>query len=274
MTRETRNVFFISDGTGITAETLGHSLLTQFKGIEFKQHRMPFVDSIDKANRVCKQIGDAWSESKSRPIVFNTLLNEELNRMIHKTDALVIDLFEHFLSLLGDDLKQKPAKEIGQAHGLVDYQAYEMRMSATNYALNHDDGVNTHYEDADLILLGVSRSGKTPTCLYMALHFGVNAGNYPLTEEDLEQTRLPKRLQPFRHKLYGLTIDPDRLHQIRSIRRPASRYAELRQCRLEVAEAENMYRQSGIPMLNTTHTSIEEIASKIMLKLGINKEHY
>ncbi len=274
MSNQTRNVFFISDGTGITAETLGHSLLTQFKGVEFKQFRMPFVDSAEKAAKACEQINKAWSESEFRPIVFNTLLNDELNGMIRKTEAMVIDLFDHFLDILEKELKLERAQEVGQAHGMVDYQAYEMRMSATNYALNHDDGVNTHYEDADLILLGVSRSGKTPTCLYMALHYGVNAGNYPLTEEDLEQNRLPKRLQPFRHKLFGLTIDPDRLHQIRSIRRPDSRYAELRQCRLEVAEAENMYRQAGVPMLNTTHTSIEEIASKIMLKLGINRDHY
>ena len=163
---------------------------------------------------------------------------------------------------------------VGQAHGLVDFAAYEQRMNATNYALTHDDGVDIHYDDADIILVGVSRSGKTPTCLYMALHYGVKAANYPLTPDDLEEGDLPKRLVPHRRKLYGLTIDPTRLQQIRQQRRPDSRYASIEQCRREVVAAEKLFRQEAIPSLSTTHTSIEEIASKVMSALGIHRHMF
>ncbi len=274
MNRPVRSIFFISDGTGITAETLGHSLMTQFQGIEIRQFRYPFIDTVDKAASVSEAIRNAAEKDQSRPIVFNTILDQNLARIIRESDGKIIDLFEPFLNELEEELQADRTTRVGQAHGIIDHQAYEMRMSATNYALNHDDGVNMHYEEADLILLGVSRSGKTPTCLYMALHYGVRAGNYPLTDADLENPGLPRSLMRFRDKLVGLTINPDRLHQIRSIRRPNSRYANLRQCRREVAEAESMYQQIKLPMLNTTHTSIEEISSKIMLQLGINRELY
>jgi len=266
-----RTIFFISDGTGITAETIGHSLLTQFEGIQFRQVRLAFVDNEFKARQANDRIRKAAEEDGNRPIVINTLVDSALSGILVESGGLVLDLFETFIGKLEKELDVKRSARVGQAHGLVDYQTYENRMDATNYALKHDDGGDCNYEDADVILVGVSRSGKTPTCLYLALHYGIKAGNYPLTEEDLGTLKLPSRLKNHKNKLFGLTIDPIRLQQIRQIRRPDSRYSDLKQCRNEVMDAESLFRIHSIPSLNTTHTSIEEIASKILIELNLER---
>lgn len=266
-----RTIFYVSDGTGITAETIGHSLLTQFEGVDFRQVRIPFIDDDEKAEEAAKRIRAAGAEDGQRPIVVNTLVDAERTRILESGNGFMLDLFQTFIGQLETEIGVPRSHRVGQAHGLVDYNVYEARMAATNYALRHDDGANLNYADADLILVGVSRSGKTPTCLYLALQFGVRAANYPLTEEDLEQGSLPRSLRPHKNKLYGLTIVPERLQQIREERRPGSRYASLRQCKREVAEAEGLFRMNGISSLNTTSTSVEEIASKVMLSLGLEK---
>ncbi len=267
-------VFFVSDGTGITAETIGHSLLTQFQGIKIHQMRLPFVDDPDKARVAVERINAASVDGGSRPIVINTLVNQELSQILYESKALVLDVFDTFLGQLEKEFGKQRSPAVGQAHGLVDYHTYENRMDATNYALKHDDGGDVNYTNADVILVGVSRSGKTPTCLYLALHYGVKAANYPLTDDDLEETRLPARLRPHKSKLFGLTIDAERLQQIRQARRPDSRYASMKQCRTEVEEAEGLFRLHGVPCLNTTHTSIEEIASKILVALNLERNMF
>ena len=175
------------------------------------------------------------------------------------------------VSALEAELGTMRSSRVGKAHGLTDFNEYEARINATNYALSHDDGIDVNYADSDVILVGVSRVGKTPTCLYMALHYGVKAANYPLTEEDLEKLELPKRLVPYRARLYGLTIDAQRLAQVREARRPGSRYAKIEQCRRELDLADRLFRREGIAVQNTTATSIEEIASKILSQLGIER---
>lgn len=269
-----RHVFYVSDGTGITAETIGHSLLTQFNGIEFATRRIAFVDSVEKAEATVAQIKAAELASGLRPVVVNTVVDPELNGLLAASGALMLDVFAPFISPLEQELSQKRQPRVGHAHGLVDFAAYEQRINATNYALTHDDGMDVHYDDADVILVGVSRSGKTPTCLYLALHYGVKAANYPLTIEDLEGRELPRRLRKHRQKLFGLTIDPVRLQQIRQERRPNSRYATLDTCRSEVVAAEAMFRQENIPVLSTTHTSIEEISGKVLAQLGIHRHMF
>jgi regulator of PEP synthase PpsR (kinase-PPPase family) len=269
-----RPVFFISDGTGITAETIGNSLLTQFSGVEFRTLRIPFVDTRDKALAAADEIRAAGLRAGQRPIVVNSAVDPELSAMIVASGALMLDIFAPFIQPLEVELGVKRQPRMGRAHGLVDFAAYEARIDATNYALTHDDGIDLDYAEADLILTGVSRSGKTPTCLYLALHYGVKAANYPLTDEDLESDRLPKKLQVHRRKLFGLTIDPNRLQQIRTERKPGSRYATIEQCRKEVALAEEMFRVERLPALSTTHTSIEEIASKVLAQFGIQKHMF
>lgn len=267
----TRPVFYVSDGTGITAETVGHSLLTQFGGQRFHTSRIPFVDSVERAFEVAERIRAEGEARGVRPIVVNSSVNPEITAALGHSGALMLDVFEPFIRPLEEELGIKRSHRIGHAHGLVDPVAYERRISATNYALSHDDGVNLDYREADVILVGVSRSGKTPTCLYLALHYGVKAANYPLTPEDLEKRELPDRLRPYRNKLFGLSISPERLQQIRSERRPNSRYANLDNCRAEVAAAEAILRHEGIPMLSTTHSSIEEIAGKVLSHLGLER---
>ena len=269
-----RPVFFISDGTGITAETIGHSLLTQFTGIEFRTLRIPFVDTREKALAAADEIRAAGLRSGLRPIVVNSAVDPELSALIVASGALMLDIFAPFIQPLEQELGVKRQPRMGRAHGMVDFAAYEARINATNYTLTHDDGIDLNYDEADLVLTGVSRSGKTPTCLYLALHYGVKAANYPLTEDDLDGDRLPKKLQPHRRKLFGLTIDPARLQQIRTERKPGSRYATIEQCRKEVARAEEMFRSERLPHLSTTHTSIEEIASKVLAQFGIQKHMF
>jgi len=271
---DARPVFYVSDGTGITAETIGHSLLTQFTGNRFQTDRLPFVDTLDKAREAARRIRAAGEKAGVRPIVVNSCVDGELSSLLAESGALMLDVFAPFIEPLERELGQTRQSRVGQAHGLVDFQEYETRINATNYAMSHDDGIDVNYSDAELILVGVSRSGKTPTCLYLALHFGVRAANYPLTEEDLERQEIPQRLRAHRARLFGLTIDPQRLQQVRQARRPNSRYATIEQCRMEVAEAEKLFRREAIPVLSTTNTSIEEIASKVMSKLGIDKHLY
>jgi regulator of PEP synthase PpsR (kinase-PPPase family) len=274
MANEQRTVFFISDGTGITTETLGHSLLTQFPDVDFKQVRIPFTVDEDVIRSAVQQINQASRDDGGSAIVFSSIMDETLNGMLHQSDGVVLELFKPFIGVLEEGLGVRHEPLVGKAHALDNPERYEDRMEATNYALNHDDGVSLTYKNADLILVGVSRSGKTPTCLYMALHFGVKSANYPLTEEDLDRQRLPPYLRRYKDKIVGLMIDADRLAQIRETRRPNSRYASMRQCHREIDAAEAMLRAEGIPIFNTTHSSIEEIASRVLLQLGLQREMF
>ena len=269
-----RPVYYVSDGTGITAETIGHSLLTQFGHVSFVTDRIPFVDTPDKARQAAEEIRKGGEDHGARPIVVNTVVDHQINTLLAGSGAMMLDLFAPFMGPLEEELGQRRDPRVGHAHGMVDFAAYEQRINATNYALTHDDGMDIHYDDADVILVGVSRSGKTPTCLYMALHYGVKAANYPLTPDDLDVAELPKRLRAHRRKLFGLTIEPVRLASIRAERKPGSRYAQLETCRSEVAAAEGMFRQEGIPVLSTTHTSIEEIAGKVLAQQGIHRHMF
>jgi hypothetical protein len=266
-----RTVFFVSDQTGVTAETMGHSLLTQFENEEFRQVTLPFVSSVDKAQEAVRRIDQAAAESGLKPIIFGTLVQEDIREIVKRSKALFLDFFEPFVGAIERELQVRSTHRPGRAHGVPDSSAYTARMDATNYAMANDDGSLRDYARADVILVGVSRSGKTPTCLYMALHYGVFAANYPLTDDDLEHASLPRILQPYRSRLYGLTIRPERLQQIRQERRPDSRYASLQQVQYELRGAEAMFRKHSVPYVNTTDCSVEEIASRIMQATGIER---
>ncbi len=270
-----RTVFFVSDRTGITAETLGHSLLTQFGDIPFKTVNLPFLDSQKKVEDAVQQINEVARRSTDRPIVFSTLVNHALRDIVASADAAFFDFFGVFIGPLEKELRTSSSPTIGRSHGLGDSTAYGVRMDAVNFAMSNDDGAITkNYPRADIIVLGVSRSGKTPTCLYLALQFGVYAANYPLTEEDLEKNRLPAAVAPFRDKLYGLTIDPDRLQKIRHERRPDSLYSSLRRCQFETRRAETLFNDEHIPYLSTTTLSVEEIATTLLANTGIERRSY
>ncbi len=267
-----RTVFFLSDQTGVTAETLGHSLITQFRGVNFRQVTVPFIDSVDKATEAAERINKAAEKSTLRPIVFSTLVQDEYRAIVRRADGLYLDIFDAFLASLEVELDVKSSAEPGKAHGMSDVEAYMKRIEATNFAMANDDGaVMRNYDMADVILVGVSRSGKTPTCLYLALQYGVYAANYPLTDEDFERGRLPEALMQQKHKLFGLTIRPDRLRQIRRERRAMGRYSSAQQVRYELRETSKLFKRVGIPYVDTTEFSIEEIASRILNTTGVER---
>ncbi|MGH8701634.1 MAG: pyruvate, water dikinase regulatory protein, partial [Burkholderiales bacterium] len=223
-----RTAFFVSDRTGITAEMLGHSLLTQFDGVRFNEVTLPFVDTVEKAREVVLKINQQGATDGERPIVISTLARTEIAQVIGEASALFLDCFEIFISPLERELGLRASHAIGRSHSVSDFVDYHHRIESVNYTLSHDDGVsNRDLPDADVILVGVSRCGKTPTCLYLAMQFGIRAANYPLIPEDFSSTQLPAQLRPLRGKLYGLTIKPERLQQIRNERRPGSQYATL-----------------------------------------------
>ncbi|MFM7705467.1 MAG: pyruvate, water dikinase regulatory protein [Rubrivivax sp.] len=261
-----RTVFFVSDGTGITAETFGNSILAQFP-IKPRHVRRPFVDTVEKARQVREEIGTAARAEGQRPIVFITLANDAVRDEIASPACagLVLDMIRTFVEPLEQELGLKSNHRVGRFSDTARSQEYHERIEAINFSLAHDDGQSArNLESADVILVGVSRSGKTPTSLYLAMQHGIKAANYPLIPEDFDRGRLPGSLAPHRAKCFGLTIDPERLSQIRHERRPGSRYAALENCRFEVAAAESMMRREGIGWLSSTHKSIEEIATTIL----------
>ncbi len=275
MSTTRKRVFFVSDRTGITVEALGSSLLSQFADIEFLRLTLPFIDTVDKAKEAVAQVNQAHVDSGQRPLVFSSIVDDAVREEINKADALVLDVFERFIVPLESELGVKSTHAVGRAHSVSNVKDYNHRIEAINYTLAHDDGV-THrgLEEADIVLVGVSRSGKTPTCLYMAMQFGIKAANYPLIPEDLEANRLPPSLAPLKPKVWGLSISPERLHQIRSERRPDSRYAALDNCRYEVSAAEKLMRQAGIPYLDSTTKSIEEIATHMLHEAHLVRRVY
>lgn len=265
MTSPKRTAFFISDRTGITAEMLGHSLLTQFDKAAFHEVTLPYVDSIEKAQATVAQINRQAVADGVRPLLFSTLVNPELSAIIATANALFLDCFGVFILPLEKELGLPASHSVGMSHSASDVADYHHRIDAVNYALSHDDGETTRIlTEADVILVGVSRCGKTPTCLYLAMQFGIRAANYPLVPEDFHSMRLPEQLKSLRKRLYGLTIKPARLQQIRNERRPGSSYATLANCEREVREAEALMRQEGIPYLDATSKSVEELATTIL----------
>ncbi len=270
---ERRYIYFISDRTGITAEALGHSLMTQFD-VEIEQTTIPFVDSVARAEEALRRI--RAEAGGTRAIVFSTIVQPEVREVMRRDDGVVVfDFFDTFIGPLEEELKAISSHVIGRSHGRPHGSTYDVRVDAMNFALNHDDGVTTRsYTRADVVLVGVSRSGKTPVSLYFALQYGIYAANYPLTADELVEGRLPTGLARVRDKLQGMTIDPDRLHQIRTERRPKSRYAELRQCEYEVARAETLFRRERIPYMDITTMSIEEIASTLIHQRGLARRVY
>ena len=260
-----RTVFFISDGTGITAETFGKAILAQFE-LKSRHVRLPFVDTVDKAHQAVRQINHTAELEGRKPIVFTTLVNMEVLQVIHSgCKGMLLDMFGTFVHPLEQELGIKSHHRVGRFSDVTRSKEYLDRIEAINFSLDHDDG-QSHRDlaGADVILIGVSRSGKTPTSLYLAMQCGLKVANYPLIPEDFERRQLPPALVPYRAKIFGLTIQPERLSEIRNERRPNSRYASLQNCRHEVSEAEAMMRRAGIRWLSTTTKSIEEIATTIL----------
>ncbi len=262
-----RIAFCISDRTGITVETLARSLLSQFLDVDFELHTLPFIDTPEEAEAAAEQIRAAAAKG-APPLVFHTLVDPELRARIHAAGGVAFDFFGTFLGPLEKALGSKAAVAVGRLRALDDIHAYEQRIEAINFTLATDDGLGTdRYAEADIVLVGVSRSGKTPVSLYLALHYGLRVANYPITEDDFETGRLPAAIEAVRKRVIGLLIDAQRLHEVRERRRPGSDYASLAQCRRELRALRDLYERYGIQYIDSTRLSVEELAASIVHRL-------
>ena len=268
-----RSAFYISDGTAITSEVFGHALLSLFP-TEFEHHTISFVETVEKAKEAKEKINRATNRSGEPALVFHTFVNNDIREIIDSCDAVIYNFLEPYVAPLEKELAVKAKPTAHRTHSIHE-KTYDYRIEAVNYALANDDGSNiTNYEDADVILVGVSRSGKTPSALYLALQYGIKAANYPFTDDDMEELTIPIFLKPFKKKLFGLTIDAKRLMDIREGRMSNSKYASARQCRMEVREVEKLYKNEKIPFINTTKFSVEEITAKILSETGLQRYKY
>ena len=267
-----RTVFFVSDRTGITAEMLGNSLLSQFEGVSFQRQTIPFVDTPEKIDEILRRIDQTAAAEGRRPLVFSSIVDDSMSAQLGRADALVLDLFQVFIAPLEAELGAKSSHAAGRSHGIANPLEYFARIEAVNFTQAHDDGATTRdLAKAQIILIGVSRCGKTPTALYLALQFGILTANFPLTPDDFLDKKLPSSILPHRDKLFGLTIDPERLQQIREARRPKSKYASADNCRYEVHQAELLMQRERVAVLDTTSRSIEEIATTILHRAGLQR---
>lgn len=266
-------VFYISDGTAITAEVFGHAVLSQFP-IQFEALTIPFVETLQKAEKVKIQINDSFITTGERPLVFHSIVNPDIRNVIFSSEGMDYDFLNTFVAPLEQHLGVEAKPALHRTHGKANH-SYETRIEAINFSMENDDGQTMkHMDKADIILLGVSRCGKTPSSLYLSMQFGIKAANYPFTEDDMDNLKLPDALKRNKSKLFGLTIDPNRLHEIRQSRMENSRYSSLRQCRLEVKEVEMLYKRERIPFVNTTNHSVEEIATKILDITGLERHMF
>lgn len=267
-----RSAFFISDGTAITAETLGRSLLAQFTHTKFDMEVIPYVETLELAEQAVARINQAYETSGLLPLVFDTIVSDDIRNIINSANACNLDIYEGIITKIAEEIGEKVELHKGVTHGVTDNKKYNDRIEAVHFALDNDDGGKIrHYDRADIILVGLSRSGKTPTSLYLALQFGIRAANYPITEEDLNSPYLPASLRPYKDKVFGLVIDTDRLIQIREQRKANSRYASAEQCEAEQAAISAIYANENIQSLNVSSMSIEEIATRILQMTGLRR---
>jgi regulator of PEP synthase PpsR (kinase-PPPase family) len=271
MREPSRPVFFVSDGTGITAETLGSTLLTQFESVSFKKTTLPFVNTTDKARSTVEYIDYVGSQGL-RPIIVSTTVNDDVRAILRTTKALFLDLFDTYIHQVEAELGVQSTHAQGRAHGRGDLRRYDARIEAMNFAMEHDDGQSMRdLSKAQVILIAPSRCGKTPTSLYLALQHGIFATNFPLTDEDLENTKLPRALDKLADRCFGLTSEPERLSQVRTERRAGSKYASLAQCAYELRQAESLYRKYNVPFVSSANMSIEEIATMVIQEKGLQR---
>lgn len=268
-----RTVFFISDGTAITAETLGHAVLSQFP-LVFSSYTLPFVTTEARAEEIKQKIDAIYQETTYRPLVFYSIISPSVKKIITQSSGFCQDIVQTLVAPIQMEVGLEPEPKLNRTHGLSlqNMHQYDARIAAIEYTLAHDDGISLrNLDQAQVILIGVSRCGKTPTSLYLAMQFGIQAANYPFTADDMDNLQLPTALRPYTHKLFGLTISPERLAAIREERRENSRYASIRQCRIETAEVEALFRQNKMNYLNTTNYSVEEISAKVIDTMGLKR---
>ncbi|HAS6162632.1 TPA: kinase/pyrophosphorylase [Vibrio vulnificus] len=270
--KQSRDVFYVSDGTAITCETLGHVVLGQFPFLA-NEKTFPFVESEEKLTELIKHIEISFQTNGIKPLVFFSLVLPDLKARLMESPAYCYDVLESIVQRVKDDIQMEPTPKLQRSRSVgKDTDTYFDRIAAIEYTLAHDDGISLKgLELADIILLGVSRSGKTPTSLYMAMQFGLRVVNYPYIDDDIKRLKLLPEFEIHRHKLFGLTIDPERLTEIRENRLAGSDYASTEQCQHELANVEALFRREAIPYINTTSLSVEEISTRVLEKTGLKR---
>jgi len=270
-----RAVFFVSNSTGITVETLGRSLLYQFSSTQFESHSLRFIDTTDKAKEAVNTINKLTSVTGSRPIILSTLIKPELRDILATAQGLYLDIFDTFIAPIEEEIGCEAKLGMGRSHGIIDDDYYSERIDAVNYSLKTDDGVAaSEYSQADVILTGASRTGKTPTSLYLAMHYGLKAANYPIVDDEIDSHSLPASLKNYKDKVFGMLVTPERLQSIRTKRRPDSQYASLSQCQYEIRQTESLFQQENIPYFDVSSMSIEEVSSNIMNMMKISSRTF
>lgn len=269
---QSRDVFYVSDGTAITCETLGHVVLGQFPFVA-NEKTFPFIESVDKLSELLKEIEASFQKSGIKPLVFFSIVVPDIREQLLAAPAHFYDVLESLVQRVQDDIQMEPKPKLQRSRSVgKDTDTYFDRIAAIEYTLAHDDGVSLKgIEEADIILLGVSRSGKTPTSLYMAMQFGLRVVNYPFIDDDLRALKLLPEFEIHRYKLFGLTIDAERLTEIRENRLAGSDYASTEQCEHELASVEALFRREAIPYINTSSLSVEEISTRILEKAGLKR---
>ena len=266
---QTRSVFYISDGTALTASALGASLLAQFEEVRFKEVRIPFLDSVEKAHFAVERINRQGERDGARPIVFSTLVDRELAQIVRTANALCLSYFDAFIKAMEKEMGVASVHLAGRLHDAEDID-YKHRIDAINYTLAHDDGISfENLNDADVILVAVSRCGKTPTSLYLAMQFSLKVANYPIVDQDFKRGNLPAEILKHPQKLFGLTISPERLSVLRTERKLSENYAHIDICRRDIYSAEDLMNAARIRFIDTSRQSIEEIATSIVHALHL-----
>lgn len=267
------SVFYISDQTGITTEKLGSALLVKFPQLEFHKDSFPFANTPTKIGKALLRVRNRYLMDGHKPIIISSMINPELRKMLKVDYAIHLDFFEAFIGTLEQAFGLSAEMTEGKVHSIGNEEKYNHRIDAIHYSLDNDDGVSCkNYDDADIIIIGVSRVGKTPTSIYLAVNYGIKVANYPLAENDLLSSHLPKSLVPYHHKLFGLSIEPERLQQLRTNRMPGTKYASLENCQMEIAAAEKIMNTCGVPFINSNHKSIEEISVAIMQLVKLTRQ--
>lgn len=260
-------VYFISDSTGISAETMGNALLAQFPTVPFERRLIPFLRTTREAEEVREQLNRAM-DGPVEPIVFLTVVDEEVREVLLGTRAPVIDFVSGHLARIEAQLGLSSDHAPARLHGVGDVRRYNRRMQAVEFAIEHDDGQSVRaIQRADVILIAPSRCGKTPTSMYLALMHGVFVANYPLVDEDFENGNLPQTIADLSDRCFGLLTSPKRLSEVRGERRPDSRYASVDQTHWELSRARRIYDYYGIPFVDSSSKSVEEMSTLILQSL-------
>jgi regulator of PEP synthase PpsR (kinase-PPPase family) len=257
------HIHLVSDSTGETLNAMARAVCARFENVLPIEHYYALVRSPRQLERALADIEDAPG------MVMHTIVDDTLRAALEegcrRLDMPCIAALDPLVSALSRYLGAALTRRVGAQHALD--TDYFNRMDALNYAIGHDDGQGgQELDQADVVLVGVSRTSKTPTCIYLA-HRGIRAANFPL----VPGRPVPEALSRLSSALVvGLTISPDRLIQIRRNRLLSLKesrdtaYTDTEAVREEVVQARRLYERQGWPVIDVTRRSVEETAAAIL----------